>query len=305
MKRVGVTGGAGFIGSWVTDELRRRGCEVVCFDRWGHHPDGSVLMLGDVRDATAVTEFAASVDGIIHLAAVLGTSETIANPRPAAETNILGTLNVFEAAAQYRLPVVNAAVGNARIGRGTYCVTKTCAEDFVAMYVLDRGQRFVSVRPVNAYGPGQKAPDPWGSSKVRKIIPTFACAALTGQPVPLYGGGRQVSDCVWVGDVARAFADALEIAAGSGPLPDRPVEVGPVESSTVRQVAELVIAAAGSGSIDDLPMRPGEPAGAVVRADTSTLASIGFDVASLRPLADGITETVKWFRDMEGITWRS
>lgn len=305
MKRVAVTGGAGFIGHWVTEALRRNGYDVVCFDRWGYHPAGATLMLGDVRDATAVTELAAAVDGIIHLAAVLGTTETISNPRPAAETNILGSLNVFEAAAQYGLPVVNAAVGNARIGRGTYCVTKTAAEDFVAMYNVDRGQRFVSVRPMNAYGPGQKAPAPWGSSKVRKIVPTFACAALTGGRLPVFGAGRQVSDCVWVGDVAEAFVAALEVAAGVGPLPDRPVEVGPVESCTVRQVADLVVVAAGGGTIEDLPMRPGEPEGAIVRADTSTLASIGLDAAQFVPLADGIARTVAWFRDMEGVTWHS
>ncbi len=303
--KIGITGGAGFIGSWITDRLIAGGYRVVCFDHRGNAPQGAEVFLGDVRDATAVTELAAAVDGIIHLAAVLGTAETIDNPRPAAETNIIGTLNVFEACAQYRLPCVNAAVGNARIGRGTYCVTKTCAEDFVAMYVQDRGQRFVSVRPMNAYGPRQKAPTPWGSSKVRKIIPTFVCSGLTGSPLPLYGAGEQISDCVWVGDVARAFVAALEVAAGAGPLPDRPVEVGPIESHTVRQVAELVLDEVGGGALELLPMRPGEPARAVVKADTSTLASIGLDAAEFVPLADGIAETVRWFRFVEGLEWRS
>jgi UDP-glucose 4-epimerase len=305
MRRVGITGGAGFIGAWVTRRLLAAGYEVVSFDRWGHAPDGAIGYLGDVRDSTAVTEFAASVDGIVHLAAVLGTAETITNPRPAAETNILGTLNVYEAAAQYDLPVVNAAVGNARIGRGTYCVTKTCAEDFVPMYVHDRGQRFVSVRPMNAYGPHQKAPAPWGSSKVRKIIPTFVCSALTGTPVPLYGSGVQISDCVWVDDVARVMVAALEHAAGADPLADRPIEVGPVDSHTVRQVAELVLAAAGGGALLDLPMRPGEPVGAIVRADQTTLAPLGIDPATFVSLHDGIAATVEWFRANEGVAWRS
>jgi len=303
--KVGVTGGAGFIGSWLTTELLGRGHEVVCFDRLGKAPPGAISFLGDVRDATAVTELAAAVDGIVHLAAVLGTAETILNPRPAAETNILGSLNVFEAAAQYGLPVVNAAVGNARIGRGTYCVTKTCAEDFVPMYVHDRGQRFVSVRPMNAYGPGQKAPAPWGSSKVRKIIPTFVCAGLTGQDVTLYGAGAQVSDCVFVGDVARVMAAALEHAAGSDLLADRPIEVGPLQSHTVREVAEIVCQHANGGRLVDLPMRPGEPTGAIVRADPSTLAPLGIDPAGFVALEDGIGMTVEWFAANEGVTWHS
>lgn len=304
MRAIGVTGGSGFIGSYVCKALRAEGYEVVVFDRWGKAPDGVTAFLGDVRDQVAVTEFAAHVDGIIHLAAVLGTQETIANPRPAAETNILGTLNVFEAAAQYGLPLVNAAVGNARIGRGTYCITKTCAEDFVGMYNEDRGQRFVSVRPVNAYGPGQKAPAPWGSSKVRKIMPTFILSALTGQPIPLYGGGEQISDMVHVRDVARCFVAALELAGSTISLPSRPVEVGPVASCSVRDVAQEVLRAVGGGALKDLPMRPGEPARSVVKADTSTLAHIGIDPASFTPLDRGVAETVDYYRSSEGSAWQ-
>ena len=125
--KIGVTGGSGFIGSWVANELTKSGHKVVLFD---HKRKDQVrdVMLGDVRDETAVMEFAASVDGIIHLAAVLGTVETIDRPMPAAETNLIGTLNVFEAASRYKLPVVFAAVGNANIARGTYCVTKSAGK---------------------------------------------------------------------------------------------------------------------------------------------------------------------------------
>ena len=211
---------------------------------------------------------------------------------------------MFEAAAQYGLPVVNAAVGNARIGRGTYCITKTCAEDFVQMYNEDRGQRFVSVRPVNAYGPGQKAPAPWGSSKVRKIMPTFVLSALTGQPIPLYGGGIQVSDMVHVRDVARTFVAALELAAGTDGLPPWPVEVGPQASRSVREVADEVLRAVGSGTVETLPMRPGEPPASVVRANTGTLHMVGIDPTTFIPLADGIAETVEYYRSTEGKSWR-
>ena len=85
MKRVGVTGGGGFIGSYVVEELIRKGYEPVIFDHTTNrtYPGDCELFLGDVRDNVAMTEFAAHVDGIIHLAAVLGTQETIQNPRPA------------------------------------------------------------------------------------------------------------------------------------------------------------------------------------------------------------------------------
>jgi len=105
--KVGVTGGAGFIGG-------HRGHEPLVLDHHNRrlHRDDVEVLLGDVRDETAVFELAAHVDGIIHLAAVLGTQETIQRPRPSAETNILGILNVFEAADRYQLPVVYAGVGN-------------------------------------------------------------------------------------------------------------------------------------------------------------------------------------------------
>ena len=162
-----VTGGAGFIGSWIRRELIARGHQVLVLDHQDRRhqlADGEEFFLGDVRDATAVTEAAAHVDGIIHLAAVLGTQETISNPRPSAETNILGSLNVFEAAAQYNLPVVYAGVGNHAfrlIGTGCYTITKSAAEDLARMYNLYRdGGRITLVRPVNAYGPGRASPLP-------------------------------------------------------------------------------------------------------------------------------------------------
>jgi nucleoside-diphosphate-sugar epimerase len=138
--RVGVTGGAGFIGQYVVEELVARGHEVVIFDHLGR---GIVLaghvevMLGDTRDDVAVTELAAHVDGIIHLASVLGTQETVFNPRPAVTTNIESGLNVFEAAAQYDLPMVNIAVGNAGMNN-PYSASKTCVESLGLMFAKDR-----------------------------------------------------------------------------------------------------------------------------------------------------------------------
>ncbi|WP_433663823.1 NAD-dependent epimerase/dehydratase family protein [Nocardia sp. CA-128927] len=99
--KVGVTGGSGFIGSYVCEELVRRNHEPVIFDHRRHaRPQPYEVMLGDIRDSTSMTELAAHCDGIIHLAAVLGTQETIRQPRPAAETNLVGGLNFLEAVAQ-------------------------------------------------------------------------------------------------------------------------------------------------------------------------------------------------------------
>jgi len=333
--KVGVTGGAGFIGSWVCEELIARGHTPVVLDHKGRADGG---MIGDVRDETIVMELAAHVDGIIHLAAVLGTVETIDRPLPAAHTNIIGTLNVFEAASRYDLPVVFAAVGNANIARGTYCITKSASERFVEMYRVDRKLRVTSVRPMNAYGPRQSAPSPYGSSKVRKIVPSFVCSALSGDPLLVYGGGTQISDSVWVGDVARVFVTALEEAA-KGNVPEHPIDVGNASPTSVLDVANAVISNVPGATINAVPMRAGEPfggavdtqeklldivdavmetnpelkrtnvrrvvreLGTVVSADVSTLESIGMSYKSFKPLNEGIAETVEWFRANQGITW--
>lgn len=307
--KIGVTGGQGFIGSHLRAELLARGHQVVVFDR---HPrtamaPGEEFFLGDIRDETAVVELSAHVEGIVHLAAVLGTQETIGNPRPSADTNVRGSLNVFEAANQYSLPVAYAGVGNAfmrDIGTGSYTISKTCAEDYARMFNAYRGGKIAIVRPVNAYGPGQSVAAPYGTSRVRKILPALSCRALTGNPIEVYGDGTQISDCVYVQDVARVFAAALERTAAYGP-PAQPVEVGPVESRTVLDIARLVAeeAAKLTGrepvAIKHLPMRPGEVPNAVVRADTSTLDVLGPDYTAdtFVPLEDGVRRTVGWFHE--------
>lgn len=297
--KVAVTGGSGFIGSWVCRELTARGHEPVRFDVRRHH---STDVLGDVRDATAVTELAAHVDGVIHLAAVLGTQETIGNPRPAAETNILGMVNVLAACHQYGLPLVNICVGNYWM-RNTYSTTKRCAERLLEQYRDELGLRAANVRCVNAYGTGQSVAAPYGSAKVRKIMPSFICRALTGADIEVYGDGSQVSDMVHVADVARVLVSALEHCAADD-TPKVTLEVGPLEHHSVLDIACMVHEACGSESrITHLPMRPGEEPGASVTANPSTLTQVGIDPSTLIPLVEGVESTVRYYRAERGSSW--
>ena len=310
--KIGVTGGNGFIGRYVCEEIEARGHEALVFDHHAHGRRGPhaaperEVMLGDIRDATAMVELAAHCDGIIHLAAVLGTQETILNPRPAAETNLVGGLNFLEAVTQYQLPGVYIGVGNHWMNN-SYSISKTAVERFVSMFNADRGSRVNVVRAVNAYGPRQLAAAPFGPGKVRKITPAVVCRALCGMPVELYGGGHQISDMVWVGDVAKALVSAFE-AAEAGTVLDHVVECGPVASTTIRRVAEIVIDQCERkgyprAEIVDLPMRPGEQPGAVVSADAETLRGIGIDPAGLVSLDAGLERTVDWFIATRGEHW--
>jgi UDP-glucose 4-epimerase len=156
----------------------------------------------------------------------------------------------------------------------------------------------------------------------------------------LYGGGSQVSDSVYVTDVAHVFVQALEKAA-QGIIPDHPVDVGNAIPTTVLAVAQEVQRNVPGADIAAVPMRPGEPSGGpvdteealdalvravlganpsvrptdarrvlrqlgtVVSADVTTLASIGLSTQEFVPLSAGIARTVEWFREMEGVTWQS
>jgi len=306
--KIGITGGSGFIGSYVVEELLSKGYEVVVFDRSKktEYPKGVEVFLGDVTDEKSMREFAAHIDGMIHLAAVLGTQETIKYPTPAAITNLTGGLNFLEAISQYNIAGVYIAVGNWWMDN-PYSITKNMIERFCSMYNKYRGTKVNIVRAVNAYGPRQSIATPFGSSKVRKITPAFICRALSGIPVEIYGDGSQVSDMVYVGDVAKALVISLEKALG-GIVFDKPVEVGPVKDMPVKDTALEVIKSAkelGFNAVElkFLPMRHGENAGEKVKADTKTLKYVDMKESDLIPFEKGIRETVKWFSDMEGKKW--
>jgi UDP-glucose 4-epimerase len=309
MRKVAVTGGTGFIAKHVIDELLKRDYEVIAFDHTDRRkelPKNVEFMLGDIRDETAMFELAAHSDGIIHLAGVLGTQETVKRPLPAVHTNVQGGLNFLEAITHYKIPGVNIAVGNWSMNN-PYSITKNMVERFCYMYTVERGAKVNIVRAVNAYGPGQAAFEPFGSSKVRKITPSLVCRALSGMPMELYGGGVQVSDMVYVGDVAKALVNALEAADDDRIFPEA-VEVGPNEHHTIREVAELVntiIADNGYKSVEivSLPMRPGERSGDKVTADTETLKHVGMTDKDLIPLEIGLRQTINWFERNEGKTW--
>ena len=295
MKKVLVTGGSGFIASYVIEELVSRGYQPVLLDQYDRKEADFPVFLGDIRDATAVTEAMAHVDGFIHLAAVLGTQETIKNPVPAAETNVLGGLNILQAAAQYDVPGVYIGVGNHWMNN-TYSISKTTVERFVKMFNAERGTHINVVRAMNAYGPRQKLAPPSGESKVRKITPAFVARALKNEPIEVYGDGEQVSDMVWVGDVAKALVSALE-KAEEGIVFDSAVEVGPDVHNTVNEVAQAIIDISGSSSeIVHLPMRPGEIPNSTVAANTSSLSLVDMSADELVTLEDGMAKTIEYYR---------
>lgn len=305
--RILVTGGLGFIGRYVCEEINRRNHVPVVLDRTGArigtHPWESIL--GDVRDAGSVFDAMAHVDAWVHLAGILGTQETIHNPVPAAETNILGGLNVLRAANEYHLPGVTIAVGNWFMDN-TYAISKHTIERFAAMFRAEFQLPVTTVRAFNAYGPGQAIAAPFGPSKVRKIVPSFIARALAGEPIEVYGDGSQVMDMIHVRDVAWSLVESLGNTIRYGGARTE-VHAGTGRSTDVNFVAELVSEAVGDLThmrppVEHLPMRPGEPPQSVVLADPAKIIP---SREPMIPLELGIRETVEWYAKEWLPTWRS
>ena len=292
--KVLVTGGNGFIGGYVCERLAALGHQPIVFDRVLRADSeigvdvGRGVDLGDVRNESSVFESVYHADGVIHLAGVLGTQETIANPRPAIETNVLGSLNVFKACELHKKKCVYIAVGNHWMNN-PYSITKTTAERFALMLNKERGTQIAIVRGLNAYGPRQKA------VPVRKIMPNFIIPALQNKPITVYGDGSQVMDMIYVSDLADILCRALLVEHW---VYDRVFEAGTGRPTTVLQIAEEVIRQTEStGSIRRVAMRPGEPDRSEVLGNPETLAPL---YKSLRvpmvTLEDGIAQTIDYYR---------
>lgn len=296
MSKILVTGANGFIGQYVQEELINRGHTPIAFDR--HNKNalvvGSELFHGDITNEVDVTEAIAHADGFIHLAGVLGTQETIKNPIPAAQTNIVGGLNVFKASAQYKVPGVNIAVGNHWMNN-TYSITKSTMERFVQMFNTEMDTEITIVRALNAYGPRQVSAPPYGPSKVKKIAPAFINAALNDKPIQIYGNGEQVMDMIYVADVAKVLVSALEHNFDHG-APTTVFEAGSGIPTTVNDIADVVLHVTGSSAgVEYTPMRPGEPQHSIVLGNPRTLEPLKIFPSQFKGLLDGMQDTADYF----------
>lgn len=283
--------GMGFIGSHVVEELLSRGIEVVVFDRHRDANDYGIkgkfdFILGDIRDRNAVSEAVSLVDGAINLAGILGTSENVDNPFPAVETNIMGGLNFFDACRRHNKRGVQITVGNWFMNN-TYSISKRTLEKFALMYNKEHGTKIALVRGLSVYGERQK------HKPIRKIAPNFICKALRGEKITIFGTGESIQDQVYVKDVAYILVEAL---LNPNVRFDKVYEAGTGVKTTVNQIAELVNELTGNkAGVEHVKMRAGETDGAVVLADTSTLAELG-DV-KLTSLREGYAKTIEWFRE--------
>ena len=202
---------------WALDNLSRGSRKNI--------PAAATLAVGDIRDRSAVQALFAQVQpqACIHLAAQIDVRVSVDDPVLDAETNVLGTVSVLEAARPHGTQVILASTGGAIYGECTdgpasetyhrqplapYGTSKLAAEEYLATWNRLYGTRHVALRLANVYGPRQ---DPHGEAGVVSI---FLSKLLAGEPAKIFGDGSQTRDYVYAGDVARALLAATERSGG-------------------------------------------------------------------------------------------
>jgi UDP-glucose 4-epimerase len=302
--KIVVTGGAGFIGSHVVDLYVARGHEVLVIDnlasgkRENLNPRARFLEL-DIRDPeTAALIRRERPDVVNHHAAQMDVRKSVADPVFDAETNVLGTLALLQAARDAGTKkFLFVSSGGAVYGEqqtfpapeshptwpvSPYGVSKRAGELYAHFFMVEYGLPFVALRYGNVYGPRQ---DPHGEAGVVAI---FSGRMLRGEPVTVNGDGLQTRDYVFVGDVARMSALALETEATG------PVNVGTGVETDVNTLAALLLEVTQSRS----PVRHGPAKAGEQRRSVLDVRRAG-EVFGWRPemsLRDGFARTVEFFR---------
>lgn len=216
-----VTGGAGFIGSRLSELLASDGHDVLVFDNFSSpsgafSPKNKNIFNGDITKPGDLKKAFAGADAVCHLAANISVAGSVSNPAKVAETNVVGTHNVLRAAAganvqrvvfasscavygdQKILPIAESAPAEPL---SPYAETKLAGEKLCRSFSEHDGVSTVALRLFNVYGPGQN-PD----GEYAAAIPKFISLSANGKPHTIFGDGRQTRDFIYVDDVARAFS---------------------------------------------------------------------------------------------------
>ncbi|GBD06309.1 UDP-glucose 4-epimerase [bacterium HR21] len=305
--RIALTGGAGFIGSHVAEAYLRAGHEVLIVDNLStgqraNVPEGAELVRMDVTDPGLVELFTERrIEVVNHHAAQVSVSVSVADPLRDARDNVLGSLNVYEAARRSGVRrIILASSGGTVYGEVTdgpateespvqpfspYGAAKVAAEQYLLAYSRLYGIEAVVLRYTNVYGPRQNPVAEAG------VVAIFASCLLRGQQPTVYGDGEQTRDYVYVEDVAEANVLALQPHARGiyNCCTGRETSV----NALLRMLQELL------GSVQPprfAPLRPGE-----IRRSVCSYARIARELGWFprTPLPEGLQRTVKAFRSLQ------
>ncbi len=261
MQPILITGGAGFIGGHIAEQLLARGFEVIALDnlKTGSRtnvPDGAAFIEGDVCDAEVLKSiFQRGISAVLHIAGQASIRLSFADPAADLNVNTLGTIRVLQACLEHRVPRLLFASSMTIYGANPvtptpetappdpvsyYAVTKYAAERYVHATALrpDLGFDFnvTSFRMFNVYGPRQSL-----TNAYQGVFAIFVGNVLRGEPIRIYSDGEQARDFVFISDVARAWIDALDNPASYGQV----INLGTGQPTSVNKLCDLVLQAFG------------------------------------------------------------
>jgi UDP-glucose 4-epimerase len=310
--KVLVTGGAGFIGSHVADAAIDAGHEVLIVDdlstgRTENLPPSADFHPVDIRNGEALRELALHFkpDAISHHAAQASVTVSVREPVLDAEVNVIGSLNVANAAIECGSRLIFSSTGGALYGEvpegraagedspalpmSPYACSKASFEFYLRTFGQESGLRYTILRYANVYGPRQ---NPHGEAGVVAI---FLARLLRGEPIQVNSRTQEgddgcVRDYVYVRDSVRA-----NLAAFEGVLDGRTMNIASGVPTSTRSLAEQLAGLVDRPvTVNVGPHRPGDLGRSVL--DPAVMVSI---LGEPTPLARGLTATCEWFRSQE------
>ena len=255
MSKFLVTGGAGFIGSHITELLLSEGHDVIIYDNFSTGRECNIepfldkitVFREDIRDLDKLREAFVGVDYVIHHAAEVSAIKSVEEPLWANEVNVTGTLNILVAAKEAGVKRVILATSSAVYGDtgnkpqaetdlprplSPYGATKLNGEHYLCVYNDTYGLETVRLRYFNVFGPRQNP-----KSQYAAVIPKFIDRILAGQDLHIFGDGEQTRDFVFVKDVARANY----MACLSDKAPGEVFNIAGGRSVSVNELAEILM----------------------------------------------------------------
>lgn len=310
--RVLVTGAGGFIGSHLVEELANRGAHIRAFVRYNSRGDRGMLrflpeslcpqvevVAGNLCDEGAVLSAMEKCEYVFHLGALIAIQYSYLHPREVIDTNVIGTVNVLEAARRTcprrvihtstsevygTAQTASIAENHPLCGQSPYSASKIGADKIVESYHRAFDLPVVTVRPFNTYGPRQSA---------RAVIPTIITQVLTLDVVRL-GSLDPTRDFTYVSDTVRGFLCAAETERALG----LEINLGNGDEISVGNLAGKIVELVGRRvSVDVRPerLRPWNSEVHRLRAD----ASLAENVLNWKPIVsldDGLRQTISWVR---------
>ena len=304
--RVLVTGGAGFIGSHFVKRLLAAGADVVVLDKltYAGNPanlegTGVELVVGDIADAEAVANAAAGCDAVVNFAAETHVDRSILDPEAVVRTNVVGPNVLLEwaRATGKRLLHVSTDEVYGDVGldepprreddpfrpSSPYSAAKAGGDLVVPAYVRTYGVDALRTHGANTYGPNQYP---------EKFLPLFVTNLLDGEPVPVYGDGRQRREWLYVGD----HCAALELVLREGEAGEA-YNIGGDEQENLTMVDHFLRL---TGADPSLVRHVDDRAGHDRRYSVDDTKLRGLGWAPRTSLEDGLRTTVDWYRENRG-----